>query len=186
MLTITVPKTELFNETTEEFINIEETTLHLEHSLLSIAKWEAIHHKPFLNDETKTSEEFLDYIRCMTLDKNIDPNVYFGLTRESIIQIKNYMDDDHTATWFREDEDEKRKAKATKPRTITAELIYCWMIELRMPVDIFQKWHVGRLIVLIRTCQEERKAAEGEPKKKLDMNKRRALMEKRRAKYKHH
>ena len=186
MLPITVHATELFNEATEEFINIEETTLHLEHSLLSIAKWEAKYHKPFLNDSAKTPDEFIDYIRCMTLDKNINPDVYYGLSQRNLIEIREYMNDNHTATWFRDDEDEKVKANARKPRVVTAELIYCWMIELRMPVDIFQKWHVGRLIVLIRTCQEELKAAEGDPKKKLDMNKRRALMEKRRAKYKHH
>lgn len=184
ILQVTIPETELFNETTEEFVNIQETTITLVHSLLSIEKWEAKYHKPFLTQDEKTAEEFLDYIRFMTITKNVNPNVYYGLTPANLKQIKDYMEDDHTATWFREDEGDKKTKQ--KPRTITAELIYCWMIELRMPIDIFQKWHIGRLIVLIRTCQEERKAAEGDPKKKLDMNKRRALMEKRRAKYRKH
>lgn len=181
MLPLTIEATELFNETTEEFINIPRTTIQLEHSLLSLAKWEGIYHKPFLSDEKMTPDEFLDYIRCMTLTKNVNPDIYYGLTAQNLAEIKAYMEDEHTATWFREEEDQKKKGP--KPRVVTAELIYCWMIELRMPIDIFQKWHLGRLIVLIRTCQEERKAAEGDPKKKLDMNKRRALMEKRRAKF---
>lgn len=183
-LQVTIPKTSLFNEDTEEFIDIPETTITLAHSLLSIEKWEAKYHKPFLTQETKTVSEFMDYIRFMTITKNVDPNVYYGLTPDILDSIQKYMDDDHTATWFREDEDGKKGDK--RSRAVTAELIYCWMIELRMPIDIFQKWHIGRLIVLIRTCQEERKAAEGDPKKKMDMNKRRALMEKRRAKYRKH
>lgn len=179
MIPITVHAAELWNETTDEFINIPETTLNLEHSLLSIAKWEAKYHKPYLVQDNKTPEEFLDYIRMMTINKNVDPNVYYGLNEQNLIDIRNYMEDSHTATWFREEEDPKKKAQ--KPRVITAELIYCWMIQLRMPVDIFQKWHVGRLITLIRVCQEENKPPK-EFDKKTDMSKRRALMEQRRAK----
>lgn len=182
---VTIPENTLFNETTEEFIDIPETTITIAHSLLSIEKWEAKYHKPFLTQEKKTAEEFLDYIRFMTITKNVNPNVYYGLTPDNLASIQSYMEDDHTATWFREDENDNKKGNQ-RSRAVTAELIYCWMIELRMPIDIFQKWHVGRLIVLIRTCQEERKAAEGDPKKKLDMNKRRALMERRRAKYRKH
>lgn len=179
MIPITVHATELFNETTEEFLTIPETKLYLEHSLLSIAKWEGKYHKPYLVEEQKTPDEFLDYIRMMTVNKGVDPNVYYGLSEENLIDIRNYMEDSHTATWFREDEEPNKKGK--KSRVITAELIYCWMIQLRMPVDIFQKWHVGRLITLIRVCQEENKPPK-EFDKKTDMSKRRALMEQRRAK----
>lgn len=183
MLPITIPYTELFNETTEEFITIQETDIQLEHSLLSVAKWEGKHKKPFLQSEDKTSEEFLDYIRCMTITRNVDPNVYYALTESNLKDIQEYINDDHTATWFREDEDNKTK-KGPKPRIVTAELVYCWMIDLRMPVDIFQKWHFGRLITLIRVCQEEHKSASTPKDGKVDMSKRRALMEQRRAKSK--
>lgn len=176
---IAIKATELFNETTEEFIQIPATTLILEHSLLSVAKWEEKHHKPYLTDEEKTPEEFLDYIRCMIVNKNVSPDVVYGLTEQNLIDIKQYMEDSHTATWFREDEDPKKKGP--KPRIVTAELVYCWMIQLRMPVDIFQKWHIGRLITLIRVCQEENKPPK-DKNAKPDMNKRRALMEQRRAK----
>lgn len=178
MLPITVHETELFNETTEEFVYIPETTLHLEHSLLSIAKWEEKYHKPYLVKDNKTADEFLDYIRMMTINKGIDPNVYYGLSEQNLEDIKNYMEDSHTATWFREDEPDK---PGPKPRTITAELVYCWMVQLRMPMEPFQKWHINRLITLIRVCQEESKAPKGFDKK-TDMSKRRALMEQRRAK----
>lgn len=181
MLPITVHGTELWNETTEEFLVIPETTLHLEHSLLSISKWEEKYHKPYLVQDNKTPEEFLDYIRMMTINKNIDPNVYYGLSESNLEAIKDYMEDSHTATWFREDEDDKKKGQ--KPRTITAELVYCWMVQLRMPMDPFQKWHINRLITLIRVCQEENKPPK-EFDKKTGMSKRRALMEQRRAKAK--
>lgn len=179
-----IEATELFNETTEEFINIPETSLLLEHSLLSLKNWEGRHHKPFLSDTEKTPEEFIDYIRCMTLTKNVNPAVYYALSVDNIKAIKDYIEDDQTATWFREDEDNKKKPQSKKPqRPVTAELIYCWMIQLRMQVEVFQKWHLGRLIVLIRTCQEEQKAQNPDNNnKKIDMSKRRALMEQRRAK----
>lgn len=180
MLPITVPEAELWNETTEEFVYIPETTLHLEHSLLSIAKWEEKYHKPYLVKENKTPDEFLDYIRMMTINKNINPNVYYGLTEDNLHEIQTYMEDSHTATWFREDEVDNKKGQ--KPRIITAELVYCWMIQLNMPVDPFQKWHINRLITLIRTCQEEQKAQNPDGKNKIDMSRRRALMEQRRAK----
>ena len=116
----------------------------------------------------------------MTINKNVEPDVYYGLSESNLEAIKDYMEDSHTATWFREDEDEK---KGQKPRTITAELVYCWMVQLRMPMDPFQKWHINRLITLIRVCQEENKPPK-EFDKKTGMSKRRALMEQRRAKAK--
>lgn len=181
-LPLTIEATELFNETTEEFVTIPETTILLEHSLLSLKNWEGKHHKPFLSDAEKTPEEFMDYVKCMTLTKNVNPDIYYGLSVQNIRDIKAYIDDDQTATWFREDEEDKKKQSRRPQRPVTAELIYCWMIQLRMQVDIFQKWHLGRLIVLIRTCQEEQKAQNPDSNKKIDMSKRRALMEQRRAK----
>ena len=87
MLEITIPGTEEWDEDKEEFITTKETTLRLEHSLVSLSKWESRWGKPFLDSEDKTIEETLDYIRCMTLNRNVDPAVYTCLTNENINEI---------------------------------------------------------------------------------------------------
>ena len=120
----------------------------MEHSLVSLSKWESRWHKPFLSskNKTKTQEEILDYIRCMTLTQNVDPNVYYNLSRENCEKIQAYIDDPMTATTFNE---------INKPKTnseiITSELIYYWMIAYNVPVE-FEKWHLNRLLTLIKVC----------------------------------
>lgn len=145
MLTITIPKTELFDESKEEFIYIKEQTLCLEHSLVSVAKWEAKWKKAFLGKEEKTPDEMLDYIRCMTITQNVDPKCYFGLTNENLLLVKNYIEDTMTATTFRDNQGRKNR------EVITAEIIYYWMIELGIPFEC-QKWHLNRLLTLINVC----------------------------------
>lgn len=145
MLQITIPQTELFNEETQEFIPIKEQTLCLEHSLVSVSKWEAKWKKAFLGMEEKTLEELTDYIRCMTITQNVNPICYLGLTIENFKEVKKYIDDAMTATTFR---------KQNGPRSreiITAEIIYYWMIELGIPFEC-QKWHLNRLLTLIQVC----------------------------------
>ena len=146
MLEITIPKQRLFNEETYEFMNVDETKLCLEHSLVSLSKWESKWHKPFISSE-KSKEEIMDYIKFMTITKNINPIVYNALTDENVIQIKNYIDDPMTATTFSQKNNGEHNSEI-----ITAELIYYWMIELKIPVE-FQKWHINRLITLIRVCE---------------------------------
>ena len=146
MLEITIPKQRLFNEETYEFIYVDETKLCLEHSLVSLSKWESKWHKPFISSE-KSKEEIMDYIKFMTITKNVNPIVYNALTDENIIQIKNYIDDPMTATTFSQKNNGEHNSEI-----ITAELIYYWMIELKIPVE-FQKWHINRLITLIRVCE---------------------------------
>ena len=146
MLEITIPKQRLFNEETYEFMNVDETKLCLEHSLVSLSKWESKWHKPFISSE-KSKEEIMDYIKFMTITKNVNPIVYDALTEENIIQIKNYIDDPMTATTFSQKNNGEHNSEI-----ITAELIYYWMIELKIPVE-FQKWHINRLITLIRVCE---------------------------------
>lgn len=147
MLRITIPATEQFNEQTMEFIQTEEQTLLLEHSLVSLAKWESKWCKSFLSSkQDKTYEETIDYIRCMTLTKNVDPNLYYNLTDENIRQVNNYISAPMTATFFSED----RSGRANR-EIVTAELIYYWMIALTIPVE-FEKWHLNRLLTLIRVC----------------------------------
>lgn len=146
MLRITIPGQEYWDEGKEEFVNSKSTTLQLEHSLVSLSKWESKWHKPFLGKGDKTAEETVDYIRCMTLTQNVDPSVYDFITNEIIKQVSSYIDDSMTATWFSKEE----KGNASR-EVVTAELIYYWMIALNIPFEC-QKWHLNRLLTLIRVC----------------------------------
>ena len=146
MLQITIPAVELWDERKQEFITIKEQTLQLEHSLVSLSKWESKWCKPFLTKQEKTFEETLDYIKCMTITQNVDPEVYNYLTNENIEEINNYINAPMTATYFSDD-------KTVKPsrEQITAELIYYWMIALNIPFEC-QNWHLNRLLTLIKVC----------------------------------
>lgn len=146
MLRITVPSMELYDEVKGEFINTKEKTLQLEHSLVSLSKWESKWNKAFLSKKEKTLEETLDYIRCMTLTQNVDPSVYNRLTRENIEQVNAYISAPMTATYFSEE-----KAVKASREVVTAELIYYWMIAQGIPFEC-QKWHLNRLLTLIRVC----------------------------------
>lgn len=152
MLPIIVPAgiTEFWDENKEEFVYIKtgkDYTLHLEHSLLSIRKWESRWHKSYLNAKHFTYEEDLDYIKCMTMDSNVPDEVYGRLTEKNRSDIYKYINDPHTATTF-----SSREPKKPTRDVITAELIYQWMIELGIPFEC-QKWHLNQLITLIRVCR---------------------------------
>ena len=146
MLQITVPASEQFDETRHEFIVTKEQTLQLEHSLVSLSKWESKWCKSFFSKQPKTYEETVDYIKCMTITKNVDPLVYNNLTRKNVEEINAYIEAPMTATYFAED----RNGKANR-ETITSELIYYWMIALNIPFEC-QKWHLNRLLTLVRVC----------------------------------
>lgn len=145
MLLVTVLANELFDEQKSEFISVKTTTLQLEHSLLSLSKWESKWCKPFLGREDKTVEEITDYVRCMTINPGVDQNVYRCLTNENIDVIRKYIDSPMTATTFSD--------KNSKPsrEIVTSELIYYWMISSKIPFEC-QKWHLNRLLTLIRVC----------------------------------
>lgn len=148
MLEITIPKSELWDEKTSTFLNLDrDVKLQLEHSLVSISKWESKWHKPFLVEGEKTLEETYDYIKCMTLTKNVDPDAYMFLSQENIREVKRYIDDPMTATWFN-DSDGKRKINGEQ---ITSELIYYWMTVFHISSEC-RKWHLNRLITLIKIC----------------------------------
>lgn len=145
MLTINIPDKEMFDEKTQEFFTLKGQKLQLEHSLVSISKWESKWHKAFLNPKLeKTTEETIDYIRCMTITQNVDPSIYRRLTKKNYDQINNYIDDPMTATTFSEN-----KSKGRNNEIPTSELIYYWMISLNIPMEC-QKWHLNRLLTLIR------------------------------------
>lgn len=148
MLTIRIPENELFNERTNEFIKIKAQTLCLEHSLVSISKWESKWHKPFLGKEDKTWEESVDYIRCMTITQNVDKNAYYGIPDSLMKTISDYVENPMTATTVRNVNNKKDNS------VITAEIIYYWMIELGIPFEC-EKWHLNRLMMLIRVCSEK-------------------------------
>ena len=147
MLRLIVPlSVEGWDEEKEEFVQAKEQVLQLEHSLVSISKWESKWCKPFLSADSKTDEEVLDYIRCMTLTEDVDPEVYKHLTRENVEQINSYINAPMTATTFT---DEKRKGGSRE--IVTSEVIYYWMTALQIPPE-YQSWHLNRLMTLIRVC----------------------------------
>lgn len=156
MLVLEIPEREYFDEETEQFGKIKATTLNLEHSLISISKWEAKWHIPFFESD-KTTEQTLDYIRCMVLNREIQDIslILRFLTQDDVEKINNYISDPMTATTIKDD------GKRGRNQIITSELIYCWMIQYNIPSQ-FEKWHINRLIMLIRVCSEENK-----PKKKM-------------------
>lgn len=158
MLEITIPAVEKWDQIKQEFINKPAQTLRLEHSLVSLSKWESKWCKPFLTKDNKTIEETIDYVRCMTITQNVKPEVYFNLTPENIAQINAYIEAPMTATYFSQD-----KGKPSREQ-ITAELIYYWMIAFNIPFEC-QKWHLNRLLTLIRVCN-----IKSQPPKKMSKN----------------
>lgn len=151
---------ELYDEAKGEFIpSIGNRKIVLEHSLKSVSKWESKWHKPFLSKEPRSSEENLDYIKCMTITQNVDDVVYKLLTQKNVDEITSYINDSMTATHFSETAN-----KGSFKRIITSELIYCWMVSLNIPFEC-QNWHLNRLLTLIRTINEE-----NSPKKKISKN----------------
>lgn len=148
MLEIKVPDSEWFNEVTETFSYIEGGLVLLEHSLLSLSKWESKWKKPFLQlrGSTQSAEELLDYFRCMAVTPMADENWPRSLTNDQFLQIVKYIDDDHTATKIYS----VQKPKA-RPEVITSEVIYYWMVSLHIPFEA-ERWHLNRLMTLIQVC----------------------------------
>ena len=177
MLEILVPiSPEGWDEEKQQFVEPKYKALQLEHSLVSVSKWESKWHKSFLSRKDKTSEEIMDYIKCMTLTKNVDQEIYNNLSMDNISSINEYIENPMTATFFSEDNSGKKNNDV-----ITSELIYYWMITLQIPVE-FEKWHLNRLLTLIRVCE-----VKNQPPKKMSrsqvMSRNAALNAARRKKY---
>lgn len=169
MLKITIPGQELYDPEKNLFHHTKGATIVLEHSLVSLSKWEAKWKIPFLSlgqprpgkDPARqlTPEQFIDYVRCMTLTQNVDPEVYNYLTRDNLNDIMKYIEDPMTATTI----SKQQKKGSNQGRVITSELIYAWMAILRIPYEVCQKWHLNRLLMLIQVT-----GLEQEPPKKMD------------------
>lgn len=157
MLNIRIKPIELFDDYKQEFINIEEQDILLEHSLVSISKWESKWHKPFISS-SKTNDELIDYIRCMIISDNNDENIYKYLSNENLNEINEYISDSMTATTFFEQNNNSRK------EIITSELIYFWMVSFNIPIQC-ENWHLNRLLTLIRIC-----SIKNTPPKKMSKN----------------
>ena len=146
MLKIVVPGVEMFDEKSQEFVTIDNFVLELEHSLVSLSKWESKYERPFLDQNEKSTEEVLDYVKMMVVSPNFPPGVFEKLTEENISAINSYLDAKMTATWF-SDAPGAPQAK----EVITSELIYYWMISFQIPFEC-ETWHLNRLFTLIRVC----------------------------------
>ena len=171
MLQIEVPGQELFNDETQEFIYTKTRTLNLEHSLISLSKWESKWAIPFLKKRDLTADQTIDYIRFMTIDKNVDDNVYKCLTQKNLDDVLAYIEKPMTATWFND------RDNSPSREVITSEIIYYYMIELGIPFEC-QKWHLNRLMTLIKVCNLKRSGGKKmKPQEILNQN--RALNEQR-------
>lgn len=159
MLQITIPAREMWDERNNEFVYTNEQTLQLEHSLISLSKWESKWNKPFLSKESKTYEETLDYVKCMTLTQKVSPEIYANLTDENMRDIQRYIEAPMTATTFSEEKNTKGSREI-----VTSELIYYWMIALGIPLEC-EKWHLNRLLTLVRVCN-----IKNSPPKKMGKN----------------
>lgn len=145
MLKIIIPASEFFDEQHQEFIYMDESVLRLEHSLVSISKWESKWCKSFISTPKKTTEETLDYVKCMCLDE-IDDKLFNKISGDNISKIVEYINAPMTATTFTENPNGK-----SSNDLITSELIYYWMISCNIPMEC-QHWHINRLLTLIRVC----------------------------------
>ena len=146
MLTIVVPGEETFDETTSSFCTVGDITLELEHSLVSLSKWESIYEKPFLGAGEKSDEEVMDYVRCMILSPDFPPEVFSKFTQANIDAVNAYINKPSTATWFASDPNGRKSAEV-----ITSELIYYWLTVFNIPFEC-QHWHLNRLFTFIRVC----------------------------------
>lgn len=179
MLQILIPQSELFDEKKQEFISIKETKICLEHSLVSVSKWEAKWKKPFIprtKMDKKTDEEIIDYIRCMTITQNVNPMIYSCLSNENITEIMNYIDDPMTATTI-----VKNSSKAGQKEVLTSEVIYYYMFSCGIPLEC-QKWHFNRLIMLINIFGEKNNPKKKKMSRQEIMERNRELNEQRKAK----
>ena len=174
MLSVTIPSEEFFNERTGEFVMVDGKTIQMEHSLISVSKWEAKWKTPFFTDKQKTIPQIVDYYRCMTVTPNVNPMIFRMIRGENEKKIWDYINDSQTATTI------KRSGAKKGHEILTSELIYYYMTALNIPFEC-EKWHMSRLLTLIEVA-----SIKSQPSKKMGKkdiyNQNRALNAARRAK----
>jgi hypothetical protein len=148
VLTIEVPLSEGFDDKKQEFVVLKSFKLEMEHSLSSLSKWESFFEKPFLSNNEKTAEEMLWYIKAMTITSEVPPEIFSSLSNKNIEDINAYISAKMTATWFAEE------SKKSSKETITAEVIYDWMVSLNIWLEC-ENWHLNRLITLIKVRSQK-------------------------------
>jgi hypothetical protein len=146
VLELVIKGEEFYDNETEKFFTIGDDTVLLEHSLASVSKWESHFEKPFLSSEEKTPEEWFWYVEAMTLTPIFSRGVFLRMSKENIQEINTYINARRTGTWFNEGANQRRATE-----TITAELVYYWMITLNIPFEC-QYWHFNKLLTLIKVC----------------------------------
>lgn len=174
MLIIKLPEQETYDDEHQEFVTLPAVTVQLEHSLVSLSKWESIHEKPFLSKEEKTDAEVTSYIECMILAPEDFSDIIGRFSPEEISRINSYIDAKMTATWFSDKSDGRRSNE-----TITSEVIYYWLVAFQIPFET-QHWHLNRLLTLIKVCNAKNKAPKKMTKAEI-ANRNRTLNEQRKA-----
>lgn len=145
MLALKIEKSEFFDSETREFLNVPETEINLEHSLVSLSKWEEIWEVPFLNNNEKSKEQILSYVQCMILTPGISSDILRALSSDQYDQINTYISAKRTATTFSNHIQQK-----SSNEFVTAELIYYWMVALQIPFQPTETWHLNKLLTLIK------------------------------------
>lgn len=176
MLTLTLEKVEMYNEEFEVFVELSEEKVDLEHSLVSVSKWEAIWEKPFLTNDERSTEEMYSYIKCMIVSPRDVSNFEERLTSEHLSQVSDYIERRMTATWFSE------SSRPPSREIITSEVLYYQMTMLNIP-ERFETWHLNRLLTLIRVYQEKQAPEKKRLSQKEIMDRNRLLNAQRKAQY---
>lgn len=159
MLSLVVPAMELYDSEREEFVYTKPVSFEIEHCLLAMSRWESKWKKPFLSPDEKTSDEVIDYIRCMTMSDNVPDDVYNRLPYDVIEQINDYVDAPHSATTIRNQEGSGR----VRNEIVTTEVIYYWMTAFGIPFEC-ETWNLDRLLKLIEICLIKSQPAKKMPK----------------------
>jgi hypothetical protein len=156
VLRITIfPHGELFDASSGTFKKAGDGyVMDLEHSLISVSKWEEKWEVPFLADTEKTDEQVMDYVKCMVVGPEPPPEIWARLTADHVKAIQDHISAKKTATWF-----SKKKPSGPAREIITSELIYYWMVTHNIPPE-YQNWHLSRLLTLIEVCNVKNAPAE--------------------------